>query len=156
MPTTRRTRKSTPAAATTTEPTTTATTEPTTIDAPTVTTTDSTDTATPTGEATVTQAAPTDAAPTGPAAEGHRTAAALTTVDLSRAILREVCPTCNRPMPRRNTVNVSRTAGPARAGLNNSGQRVLGKNELRDIVRVFLAEHPGHEFTAGDISKEIN
>jgi hypothetical protein len=99
-----------------------------------------------------------------PAAEGDtsgvelwlRGDADLTTVDLSRAILREVCPTCNRPMLRRNTVNVSRTAGPARAGLNGDGQRVLGKNELRDIVRGFLAEHPGHEFTAGDISKEIN
>jgi hypothetical protein len=249
MPTTRRTRKSTPAAVTTTEPTVTA-------DSPAITTTDNTDTATPTGtdtptsdattaaptsEATVTDAAQTDAVPTAtttvgdvmaaapvsgapvsgapvgntdhfkivmvagvlgdhpdgvsaadivdesglrgvivarvlaameaaeaavrkPAAEGDtsgvelwlRGDADLSTVDLSRTILREVCPTCDRPMPRRNTVNVGRTAGPTRAGLNGDGQQVLGKNELRDIVRGFLAEHPGHEFTAGDISKEIN
>src|SRR6266540_878445 len=33
----------------------------------------------------------------------------LTTVDLSAAAVRVVCPTCQRPMPRRNTVSVSRT-----------------------------------------------
>src|SRR6266540_5058953 len=42
----------------------------------------------------------------------------LTTVDLSAAAVRVVCPTCQRPMPRRNTVSVSRTgtAGPGHNG----------------------------------------
>lgn len=58
----------------------------------------------------------------------------LTTVDLSAAAVREVCPTCQRPMPRGGTVSVSRT-GAAGPGLNGDGQRTLGKNELRNIVR---------------------
>ena len=78
----------------------------------------------------------------------------LTTVDLSAAAVRVVCPTCHRPMPRRNTVNVTRT-GPAAPGQNSDGSRTLGKNELRNIVRDFLAAHPGHEFTPTTISREI-
>jgi hypothetical protein len=77
----------------------------------------------------------------------------LTTVDLSAAV-RVVCPTCNRPMPRRNTVNVTRT-GPVGPGQNSDGSRTLGKNELRTIVRDFLWAHPGHEFTPTTLSREI-
>src|SRR6266511_5419436 len=47
--------------------------------------------------------------------------AELTTVDLSAAAVREVCPTCQRPMPRRNTVSVART-GTAAPGHNSDGQ----------------------------------
>ena len=78
----------------------------------------------------------------------------LTTVDLSAAAVRVVCPTCNRPMPCRNTVNVTRT-GPAAPGQNSDGSRTLGKNELRNIVRDFLVAHPGHEFTPTTLSREI-
>jgi hypothetical protein len=78
----------------------------------------------------------------------------LTTVDLSRAAVREVCPTCNRPMPRRNTVSVSRIATGGQ-GLNGDGQRTLGKNELRNLVRDFLHANPGHEFTPLTISREL-
>src|SRR6266536_2059435 len=49
----------------------------------------------------------------------------LTTVDLSAAAVRVVCPTCHRPMPRRNTVNVTRT-GPTAPGQNSDGSRTLG------------------------------
>jgi hypothetical protein len=78
----------------------------------------------------------------------------LTTVDLSAAAVRTECPTCHRPMPRRNTVNVSRT-GSAGPGQNSDGSRTLGKNELRNIVRDFLWAHPGHEFTPTTLSREI-
>jgi hypothetical protein len=78
----------------------------------------------------------------------------LTTVDLSAAAVRVVCPTCQRPMPRRNTVNVTRT-GPAAPGHNSDGSRTLGKNELRNIVRDFLWAHPGHEFTPTTLAREI-
>jgi DNA-binding MarR family transcriptional regulator len=81
----------------------------------------------------------------------------LSTVDLSQAAIREVCPTCHRPMPRRaNTVQVRRTpTGPTAPGQNADGQPTLAKNELRTIVLGFLRQHPGHEFTAGTISREI-
>ena len=78
----------------------------------------------------------------------------LTTVDLSAAAVRVVCPTCQRPMPRRNTVAVTRT-GPTGPGLNGDGSRTLGKNELRNIVRDFLWAHPGHEFTPTTLAREI-
>ena len=78
----------------------------------------------------------------------------LTTVDLTAAAVRVVCPTCQRPMPRRTGVAVVRT-GPVAAGHNSDGQRTLGKNELRTIVRDFLAAHPGHELTPTVISREI-
>jgi hypothetical protein len=78
----------------------------------------------------------------------------LTTVDLSAVAVRVVCPTCNRPMPRRNTVSVTRT-GSAAPGQNSDGSRTLGKNELRNIVRDFLVAHPGHEFTPTTLSREI-
>ncbi len=78
----------------------------------------------------------------------------LTTVDLTAAAVRVVCPTCNRPMPRRNTVAVGRT-GPAAPGHNSDGQPVLGKGELRNLVRDFLAAHPGHEFTPTVIGREL-
>src|SRR5947208_29721 len=78
----------------------------------------------------------------------------LTTVDLTAAAVRVVCPTCNRPMPRRNTVAVGRT-GPAAPGHNGDGQRTLAKNELRNLVRDFLAAHPGHEFTPTVIGREL-
>ena len=77
----------------------------------------------------------------------------LTTVDLSAAAVRVVCPTCNRPMPRRNTVNVTRT--PAGPGQNSDGSRTLGKNQLRTIVRDFLWAHPGHDFTPTTLAREI-
>jgi hypothetical protein len=78
----------------------------------------------------------------------------LTTVDLTAAAVRVVCPTCQRPMPRRNTVAVGRT-GPAAPGHNGDGQRTLGKNELRNLVRDFLVAHPGHEFTPTVIGREL-
>src|SRR6266540_740891 len=78
----------------------------------------------------------------------------LTTVDLSAAAVRVVCPTCQRPMPRRNTVSVSRT-GTAGPGHNGDGQRTLGKNELRNLVRDFLRDNPGHEFTPTTIGREL-
>jgi len=78
----------------------------------------------------------------------------LTTVDLTAAAVRVVCPTCQRPMPRRNTVAVGRT-GPAAPGHNGDGQRTLAKNELRNLVRDFLAAHPGHEFTPTVIGREL-
>src|SRR6266540_3282035 len=78
----------------------------------------------------------------------------LTTVDLSAAAVRVVCPTCQRPMPRRNTVSVART-GTAAPGHNSDGQRTLGKGELENLVRDFLRANPGHEFTALTISREL-
>jgi hypothetical protein len=78
----------------------------------------------------------------------------LTTVDLSAAAVRVVCPTCNRPMPRRTTVSVTRT-GTAGPGHNGDGQRTLGKNELRNLVRDFLRNNPGHEFTPTTIGREL-
>src|SRR6266511_2283112 len=78
----------------------------------------------------------------------------LTTVDLSAAAVRVVCPTCQRPMPRRNTVSVART-GTAGPGHNSDGQRTLGKGELENLVREFLRANPGHEFTALTISREL-
>ena len=78
----------------------------------------------------------------------------LTTVDLSAAAVRVICPTCQRPMPRRNTVSITRT-GPTVPGQNSDGSRTLGKNELRNIVREFLHAHPGHEFTPTTLSREI-
>src|SRR6266511_1293206 len=80
--------------------------------------------------------------------------AELTTVDLSAAAVREVCPTCQRPMPRRNTVSVART-GTAAPGHNSDGQRTLGKGELENLVRDFLRANPGHEFTALTIAREL-
>ena len=81
----------------------------------------------------------------------------LSTVDLSQTTVREVCPHCHRAMPRRaNAVQVRRTpAGPTAPGQNSDGQQTLGKNELRTIVRDFLRQHPGHEFTSGTIAREI-
>src|SRR5205814_4449766 len=75
-------------------------------------------------------------APTEPADESDasgvelwvRGDADLTTVDLSAAAVRVVCPTCQRPMPRRNAVSVSRT-GTAGPGQNRDGQRTLGKGD---------------------------
>ena len=78
----------------------------------------------------------------------------LTTVDLSAAAVRVVCPTCQRPMPRRNTVSVART-GTAGPGQNSDGQRTLGKGELENLVRDFLRANPGHEFTALTIAREL-
>src|SRR6266508_5065899 len=78
----------------------------------------------------------------------------LTTVDLSAAAVRGVCPTCQRPMPRRNTVSVART-GTAGPGHNSDGQRTLGKGELENLVRDFLRANPGHEFTALTIAREL-
>src|SRR6266511_5853025 len=78
----------------------------------------------------------------------------LTTVDLSAAAVRVVCPTCQRPMPRRNTVSVART-GTAGPGHNGDGQRTLGKGELRNLVRDFLRDNPGHEFTPTVIGREL-
>lgn len=78
----------------------------------------------------------------------------LTTVDLTAAAVRVVCPTCHRPMPRRNAVTVTRT-GPTAPGHNSDGSRTLGKFELRTIVRDFLWAHPGHEFTPTTVSREI-
>src|SRR5262249_14242378 len=78
----------------------------------------------------------------------------LITVDLTAAAVRVVCPTCQRPMPRRTGVAVIRT-GPVAPGPNSDGQRPPGKNELRTIVRDFLAAPPGHEFTPTTISREI-
>src|SRR6266540_4059936 len=78
----------------------------------------------------------------------------LTTVDLSAAAVRVVCPTCQRPMPRRNTVSVART-GTAAPGHNSDGQRTLGKGELENLVRDFLRNNPGHEFTPTTIGREL-
>jgi hypothetical protein len=78
----------------------------------------------------------------------------LTTVDLTAAAVRVVCPTCQRPMPRRSSVAVGRT-GPAAPGHNSDGQRTLAKNELRNLVRDFLTAHPGHEFTPTVIGREL-
>jgi DNA-binding MarR family transcriptional regulator len=81
----------------------------------------------------------------------------LSAVDLSQAAVREVCPHCHRPMPRRaNTVQVRRTpTGPTAPGQNTDGQPTLAKNALRTIVAEFLRTHPGHEFTSGTIAREI-
>jgi hypothetical protein len=76
----------------------------------------------------------------------------LSTVDLSAAAVRVVCPTCNRPMPRRSTVARTSPAGP---GQNSDGQRTLSKNELRTLVRDFLRDHPGHEFTPTVVAREL-
>lgn len=62
--------------------------------------------------------------------------------------------TCGNRHRLRNTVSVSRT-GTTTPGQNADGGRMLGKNELRNMVRDFLASHRGHEFTAGVISREI-
>ncbi|NNJ63210.1 MAG: MarR family transcriptional regulator [Dactylosporangium sp.] len=84
-----------------------------------------------------------------------RGAADLATVDLSRATARETCPHCHRPMPRRaSTVNVRRSSG-GRPSENSDGQARLHKGELRDMVVEFINAHPGHDFSAGDISREI-
>jgi hypothetical protein len=78
----------------------------------------------------------------------------LTTVDLTVAAVREVCPTCQRPMPRRTGVNTRRTVSTA-PGTNGDGQPTLGKGQLEAMVREFLTTHSGHEFSAGTIAKEL-
>jgi hypothetical protein len=64
------------------------------------------------------------------------------------------CPECHHRFSPARTAAARRT-GTA-PGINSDGGRVLGKNELRDMVAAFLTEHPGHEFTPTDISKVIN
>jgi hypothetical protein len=64
------------------------------------------------------------------------------------------CPECHHRFSPARTA-AARRIGTA-PGLNSDGGRVLGKNELRDMVTAFLTEHPGHEFTPTDISKVIN
>src|SRR6266536_1183677 len=78
----------------------------------------------------------------------------LAAMETAAAAVRVVCPTCQRPMPRRNTVSVART-GTAAPGHNSDGQRTLGKGELENLVRDFLRANPGHEFTALTISREL-
>ncbi|WP_189115974.1 MarR family transcriptional regulator [Pilimelia terevasa] len=62
------------------------------------------------------------------------------------------CPQCAHRFvpPARNR----RTGGGA-PGVNGDGGRVLGKNELRDMVREFLDQHAGHEFGANTIATEL-
>ncbi|GAA1025845.1 hypothetical protein GCM10009557_01380 [Virgisporangium ochraceum] len=98
-----------------------------------------------------------------PAAEGDETGpelwlrgeADLTTVSLVAVPTWTECPTCGHRTRVRNGVPVRRGAGGA-PGQNSDGQPTLGKNGLRTIVRDFLNAHPGHEFTATTIAKEIN
>jgi hypothetical protein len=77
----------------------------------------------------------------------------LSAVDLSVAAVREVCPTCQRPMPRAG-VNTRRSVSTA-PGMNGDGKPTLGKGQLEAMVRDFLHAHPGHEFNAGTISREL-
>ncbi|GFJ87557.1 hypothetical protein [Phytohabitans rumicis] len=104
-----------------------------------------------------------DAAVRMPPVEGDETGvevwlrgeADLSAVDLSVAAVREVCPTCQRPMPRRTGVNTRRTVSTA-LGTNGDGSPTLGKGQLADLVRDFLNAHPGHEFNAGTIARELS
>jgi hypothetical protein len=63
------------------------------------------------------------------------------------------CPECHHRFSPARTA-AARRIGTA-PGVNSDGGRVLGKNELRDMVAAFLTEHPGHEFSPTDISKVI-
>jgi hypothetical protein len=85
----------------------------------------------------------------------HRTAEAdLSTVDLSAVVGWKVCPECGHRTRIRNGVATGRSVA-TEPGRNADGQATLGKNELRTIVHEFLTAHPGHEFTAGTIAREI-
>lgn len=79
----------------------------------------------------------------------------LDAVDLTVVAVRTVCPTCHRPLPRRSAaVPIIRTS--IAPGHNGSGQPTLPKNALRGMVRDFLNEHPGHEFTPATIARELD
>src|SRR6266540_1764164 len=77
----------------------------------------------------------------------------LTTVSLVAAPTWCEC-TCGNRHRVRTTVGTRRAVSAA-PGQNSDGQRTLGKNELRNIVRDFLREHPGHEFTPTHLGREI-
>jgi hypothetical protein len=78
----------------------------------------------------------------------------LATVDLTNAPTFTECPTCGHRTRVRATVG-ARRVGTGAPGHNTDGSPVLGKNELRNMVRDFLNAHPGHVFNAGTISREL-
>lgn len=77
----------------------------------------------------------------------------LETVSLAAVATYHEC-TCGHRHRVASAVRI-RATGPVAPGHNSDGQRTLGKNELRAIVKDFLWAHPGHEFTPTTISKEI-
>lgn len=79
----------------------------------------------------------------------------LDTVDLSAVVSWKVCPECGHRTRMRAGVAVTRSVS-TEPGRNADGQPTLAKNALRTLVAEFLTTHPGHEFTAGTIARELN
>jgi hypothetical protein len=77
----------------------------------------------------------------------------LATVTLVVAPTYCVC-TCGHRHRVGATTSARRPAGAP--GQNGDGQKTLGKNELRGLVAEFLRNHPGHEFTAGTVARELD
>jgi len=75
------------------------------------------------------------------------------TVDLADVPTHAVCPTCgHRTRLRPATAGRRPVSVP---GINGDGQPKLRKGQLRAMVAEFVTAHPGHEFTAGDIAREL-
>jgi len=77
----------------------------------------------------------------------------LATVSLAAVPAWAECPTCGHRTRVRSTVGTRRVS--TAPGQNSDGQRTLAKGELETMVREFLRAHPGHEFNAGTIAREI-
>lgn len=75
------------------------------------------------------------------------------TVDLADVPTHSVCPTCGHRARIRPATARRQASAP---GVNGDGQPKLRKGELRAMVAEFVtARRPGHEFTAGDIAREL-
>jgi hypothetical protein len=75
-------------------------------------------------------------------------------VDLADVPTHSVCPTCGHRARIRSATGTRHSQSNA-PGVNGDGQPTLREGELRAMVAEFVAAHPGHEFTAGDIAREL-
>ena len=77
-----------------------------------------------------------------------------TTVNLADVPTHTVCPTGGHRTRVRPASAIRRSVA-AEPGINSDGQPKLRKGELRAMVAEFITAHPGHEFTAGDIGRQL-
>lgn len=77
----------------------------------------------------------------------------VSTVDLSTVPTHCVCK-CGHTHRRQVTVTVSGRRGGT-PGTNGDGARRFGKGELERIVRDFVRDNPGHQFSDTDIAREL-
>jgi hypothetical protein len=83
----------------------------------------------------------------------------LSTVDLDNVTPTIECPNCAHRIPLPAGAGARRT-GPRRAGasapgVNGDGQAKFAKGELRELVLGFVSAHPGHVFSAGTVTREL-